>query len=273
MRIRLLLLLAPLLAAPWGVRADTPPGGHWRPIPELSDEFNGERLDAAKWDVRSLYYPGKKPGLYVPYNTTQKHGFLNLWAQAETLPKAPPGYHSYTTAYVSATQPIRYGYIEVRARPMNSRINCGFWLYRWTETGTYEIDIFEIAGAAPENENAVHINAHYYKGQPELENERNRVSAPFTWYAGATRLADDFHVYGLEWDENELRFYFDGRLVHTKANTVWHLPMYIRFSTETHPDWFGLPRAGELPAVFQVDYLRVWQRRDPSRPDGAGGDQ
>lgn len=257
-----------LLALSAAASADTPSTGRWQPIPELSDEFNGERVDPEKWEVRSAYYPGKKPGLYVPYNTVQKNGFLNLWAQAESPPNPPPGYYGYTTAYVSARQPIQYGYIEVRARPMHSRINCSFWLYRWTETGTYEIDIFEIAGAAPKNENAMHINTHYYKGQPELENDSNRVSSPFTWYAGTTRLADDFHVYGLEWDEDELRFYFDNRLVHSRTNTAWHVPMYIRFSTETHPDWFGLPKPGELPAVFQVDYLRVWRKTGSIRTGG-----
>lgn len=252
-----LSLFALLAAGP--ALADPPPNGQWQPVPELWDEFNGESLDAARWDTRSPYYLGKKPGLYMPYNVTVKGGTLNLWAQAESVPHAPPGYRGYSTAYLSSRQMVRYGYFEVRARPMDARINSAFWLYRWTETGTYEIDVFEIGGAAPRHENIVHTNVHVFRGRPENENDSNRLSDPFGWTA-PQRLADAFHVYGLEWDEHELRFYVDDRLIRRKANSSWHLPMAIRFTAETHPGWFGLPRAGELPAAFQVDYLRAWRR-------------
>lgn len=239
--------------------ADPPPSGKWQPMPELWDEFNGGSLAATHWETRSPYYPGKKPGLYMAHNVEVKGGTLNLWAQAESAPNAPAGYRGYSTAYVTSRQTAQYGYFEVRARPMAARINSAFWLYRWTENGTYEIDVFEIGGTAPRHENAVHTNVHVFKGQPELENDRNRLSDPFAW-AAPQRLTDDFHVYGLEWDEQELRFYFDDQLIRRKANTSWHVPMAIRFTVETHPDWFGLPKAGELPGVFQVDYLRAWRR-------------
>jgi hypothetical protein len=40
--------------------------------------------------------------------------------------------------------------------------------------------------------------------------------------------------------------------------------MSLRFATETQPDWFGLPRPGELPGAFLIDYIRVW--RDAAQP-------
>lgn len=239
---------------------DTPATGRWQPLPELWDEFSSEVLDATRWETRNPHYPGKKPALYMSRNVTVKGGMLNLWAKSETVPNAPVGYHSYTTAYVTSKQAVLYGYFEVRARPMNARVNNGFWFYRWTETGTYEIDVFEIGGSAPKHENVVHTNTHVFKGRPEMENDSNRISDPNSWSAGPSRLADGFHVYGFEWDEQELRFYFDGQLIRSKANTVWHVPMHLRFSTETHPDWFGLPTPGELPAAFLIDYVRAWQR-------------
>lgn len=239
--------------------ADTPPTGRWQPVPELWDEFSDAALDAERWETRSPYYPGKKPGLYRSGNVAVKDGLLTLWARAETVAGAPAGYHGYTTAYVTSRQPVQYGYFEVRARPMKARINSAFWLYRWTQGGTSEIDVFEIGATVPGRENVLHTNTHLYRGRPELENDGNRISDPAKWPAPGP-LADDFHVYGLDWDERELRFYFDNRLIRSKPNVGWHAPMYLRFTAETHPDWFGLPAAGELPAAFEVDYVRVWRR-------------
>lgn len=250
-----------------GVHAE-PPAGQWRPVPVFSDEFEGDRLDGSRWEVNNRFYPGKKPGLYAKHNTVQKAGYLNLWAQAETLPNSPSGYAGYTVAYVTSRQMLRYGYIEARARVMDSEVLSAFWLYRWTETGTYEIDVFEIGGAGKGHENVIHTNAHAFRGAAELENDSNRLSDPKS-HSVPERLSKDFHLYALEWDEHFLKYYYDGKLIRTKPNSFWHQPMTIRFTTETHPDWMGLPKPHDLPAVFQVDYVRVWQK--PEHAAGQAG--
>lgn len=254
-----------MIYAPLPAQADTPPGKIWMPVPELSDEFNGDVLDERRWETHNRYYAGKKPGLYVPRNVRVSAGMLELWARPESMPGAPSGYRDYTVAYASSKAMVHYGYLEVRARPMAARIDCGFWLYRWTETGTYEIDIFEIGGTAPGHENLVHTNLHYYLGDPARENDQNRRSAPLAWIAQRA-LAADFNTYGLEWNDRELRFYFNDRLIRSVPNRHFHHAMSARFSAETQPDWFGLPRRGELPASFQIDYLRVWREADPVAP-------
>lgn len=238
--------------------ADTPPSGRWHPLPELWDEFNGNALDTNRWETRSPYYQGKQPGQYSQRNVEVNQGVLNLWTRAETLPNAPAGYHDFTVAHLKSRQPVKYGYFEVKAKAMDAKINSAFWLGRWTETGTYEIDIMEVGGASKGHEYAVHTNTHVFLGDPKLENDRNRISDPYTFEAN-TRLADGFHVYGLEWDEKELKFYFDNKLIRKKSNTHWHVPMHVLFTTETHPDWMGLPERSDLPHVFQIDYFRAWK--------------
>ena len=158
---------------------------------------------------------------------------------------------------------VKYGYFEIRAKVMKSRVNCAFWLYRWTENATYEIDIVEIAGAAPGHETSLHSNAHVYYGPAAQENDQTRRSDPKIWQAPAP-LANDYHVYGFEWDEKELKWYVDGRLVRTKANTDWNVPMSIILGTEIHANWMGLPEASELPAAFKVDYFRAWRSVGPN---------
>ncbi len=256
--IHLLCLTFLMLTTPW-TWASTPPEGRWEPIAEIWDEFDAPRLDTAKWDDRNLYNKGKKPGLFVPRNIQLDNGKLNIWARSENVPGAPSGYHSFTTAAITSSSLVKYGYFEVRAKVMRSRVTNAFWLYRWTETGTYEIDIFEIAGSAPGHERTIHTNTHVYYGAPELENDQNRISDPSKWQAPAP-LADEYHIYGLEWNDKELKWYFDDKLISTKANEHWHIPMSIKFSAETWPGWVGLPSKGELPAVFQVNYFRAWKK-------------
>lgn len=246
------------LTTPWAW-ASTPPEGRWEPITEIWDEFDGPRLDTAKWDDRNLYYKGKKPGLFVPHNIQLDNGELHIWARAENIPGRPPGYHSFTTAAITSTNWVKYGYFEVRAKVMRSSIINAFWLYRWTENGTYEIDILEVSGGGSKHERTIHTNTHVYYGPPELENDRNRISDTAD-FKSSVPLADGYHVYGFEWNKKELNWYFDDKLIRTKANEHWHVPMSIKFSAETHPGWVGLPSEGELPAAFRVEYFRAWRK-------------
>jgi len=78
-------------------------------------------------------------------------------------------------------------------------------------------------------------------------------SAPFD-------LADGYHVYGLEWDERELKFYVDGLLVRSGPNTDWHQPLTLNFDSETMPEWFGLPDPTDLPSTFSIEYVRAWKK-------------
>lgn len=237
--------------------AAPPAGTQWLPVADLSDEFSGQQLDTGKWNNRNPYYRGKKPALYSAGNVEVFGDALRLWARAEDVADAPPGYHSFTTAAVSSRAKGGYGYYEVSAKPMDNAIVCAFWLYRWTETGTNEIDIFEIAGGAKRHEQVIHTNTHIYRGPPELESSSRILSAPYGWKAGRP-LAKAYHTYGLKWTTQELTWYFDGQPIRTKANTHFHIPMHVKFSCETHPEWTGLPQAQDLPAIYLVDYVRVW---------------
>lgn len=232
-------------------RSDTPSTKHWAFDWVLSDEFNGSQLDTAKWDNMNASYAGSPPGVYARDNVLVQGGRLELRARVGGSGNA------YRVAYVGAKQPTLYGYFEVRAKPMSARINSAFWLYKWTPTGTREIDIFEVLATSPGHERSVHTNTHYFNGDPSLESDQNRRSDPVTWQAPLP-LRDDFHTYGFEWSERELRFYFDNQLIRSTPNTEWHEPMFVRFTAETHPGWGGLPVAGELPASYLVEYFRAW---------------
>jgi beta-glucanase (GH16 family) len=241
------------------VEADPPTTGQWEFAPEFSDEFNAPHLDTRKWLAQHPFYFGRKPGLIHPDRVAVKDGFLNLWVQRE-VPQGTPAGYQYTYGYLQSRQSLLYGYLEVRAKLPKSAANSGFWLYRWSETGTFEIDVFEIAPRAKGHERTIHTNAHVYLGPPQLENDANRISDPRSWTAPFDP-SEDFHLYGLQWDALSLRYYVDGKLIREKPNTHWDKPMHIQFSIEIHPEWMGLPDPATLQEAFQVDYLRVWRRR------------
>ena len=90
-------------------------------------------------------------------------------------------------------------------------------------------------------------------GDPTHRSSGDKWTAPYT-------LADEWHVYGIDWNEKQLVWYVDGKPVRTVENTLWHQALRLNFDSETMPEWFGLPTKEELPAVFQIDWLHAWKK-------------
>jgi len=235
--------------------------GKWVPIAELSDEFEGDRLDADKWHPHNPTWKGRKPGFFAKTNVTVADGKLHLTARAENLPNLPDGYHTFTTAAVKSKARVLYGYFEIRCRPMNSRASSAFWFYAQDPRWWTEIDVFEIGGRAPGHEKVVHTNAHVFETPTEGKNhwsKGGKWTAPF-------RLADGYHRYGLEWGKDQLNYYVDGKPVRSLKNTHWHQPLQMNFDSETMPDWFGLPKVENLPSTFSIEYVRSWRCEDRNK--------
>ena len=227
----------------------------WTPRAAWTDEFEGKGLDGAKWHANNPRWKGRQPGFFSTKNVSVADGKLHLTMKKETLPNLPPGYHSFTCAAVKSKTPVLYGFFEARCRPMDSRGSSAFWFCDNTKTLWTEIDVFEIGGGAPKHERTVHMNLHVFR----TPTEDKHWSKPGVWKA-PYRLADGYHVYGLDWSKTAITFYVDGAAVRTVKNTHWHQPLYLNFDSETMPKWFGLPKADRLPSTFSIDYVRAWKR-------------
>ena len=228
----------------------------WRFDHEFSDEFNGSSLDAGKWWPYNPEWKGREPGYFNPNNVSVDSGYLNIVMKHEDLDNLPDGYHTYTCGAVQSKNTVLYGYFEVRIRAMDSRGSSSFWFYNAQPDWWTEIDVFELGAGVPGKENVVNMNVHVFRTPTDGDNHWQKFEeweAPFN-------LAEDFHVYGLEWDAAAIKFYIEGELVRTVQNTHWHQPLTINFDSETMPDWFGLPEIETLPSTYRIDYIRVWKK-------------
>lgn len=245
------------------------------------DEFDGAALDTSKWDSPRQQRQGAS--LWHERNVSVAGGVAKFDIRRTTDPK-----YRYESACIRSRRDykedlftFRYGYIEARCRlPRHVRSDywAGFWLLAGnmlqgtdddTRNGS-EIDILETfdmwnLGAT---KHTVHWggygkrhNAHGVSSGPRLE-----------------LLNDDYHTFGLCWDEERYIFYVDGQEVwntdfvgfgaekdgRRKSLGTCREPAYIKMSVEAAP-WCGPSHLweDEMPEHDEllVDYIRVYRKK------------
>lgn len=225
------------------------------------DEFEGEEIDLSKWTFdlgggwgngEDQYYTDR------PENVRLEDGNLVIEARREDF----EGYR-FTSARMK-TQGLHawtYGRIEARIRiPTGQGIWSAFWMLGsnisdrgWPACG--EIDIIENVGR--ETYNIYHaLQGPGYSGGENM--------------GGSVRLASppsaDFHVYAIEWEVDEIRWYLDGELVDTvraesvPGDWVYDHDFFILLNLAVGGYWSGaVDDTTVFPQFMLVDYVRVYQ--------------
>jgi beta-glucanase (GH16 family) len=237
-----------------------------------SDEFDAAQLDPESWyfeagDGSQYGIPGwgnNELEWYLPDSALLENGILVITAREE----ASNG-KNYTSARINTRDrfAFRYGRIEARIRlPGGQGIWPAFWLLpqddvygTWAASG--EIDIMEAINLGASGGNTVHGTLHYGGEWP------NNVSSG-SGYEVATDATTDFHVYALEWDASEMRWYVDDVLYAMQNNwstTAAPFPapfderFYILLNAAVGGNWPGAPDAATVfPVTTEVDYVRVY---------------
>ncbi|MDR7089253.1 carbohydrate-binding protein [Cellvibrio fibrivorans] len=216
--------------------------------------------------------------------------------------------NGWSAATAMNATPVRYGYFEVRSKVGVG--SSAFWLYsKSMEDVRYikgervftkalvdhnlEIDVYEQAGRRPEWAPYYNMNTWVFEYQGDDHRIFSKKASGQScgregWQGGDDLLphaaglqngghwkadidfAADFHVYGLYWGPDELRWYVDGKLIRSMKNRYHHTPLYILLDTETMPDWFGLPTPAELQHDHEIDYVRVWTTDALENHNGKG---
>ena len=175
----------------------------------------------------------------------------------------------YSSARVNtmAKADFTYGRFEARANLPNTP---GIWPAIWmmptfSQYGDWpvsgEIDIMEMIGRDPA---LVHGTIHY--GNPKGDQTDS-------YFLPTLETFDqDFHVFAIEWEPGEFRWYVDGEMYH--KTTHWYTsypdapegapfdqPFYWIFNVAVGGNWPGSPdENSEFPQRMTVDYVRVYQK-------------
>jgi beta-glucanase (GH16 family) len=246
-------------------QAQTIPG--WELV--WNDEFSqadGSAPDPTKWghDIGGSGWGNSELQYYTSRtnNARIEGGHLVLEALEEAY-----GERDYTSARLLTKHKSDWNYGRMEARlkvPRGQGLWPAFWMLGtnistvgWPRCG--EIDIMENIGREPR---IVHGTVHgpgYSGGEG--------VGGPHT---AAADLADEFHVYAVEWETNVIRWYYDD--VHYFSVTpenlgesawVFDHPHFILLNVAVGGGWPGNPDKSTLfPQQMRVDYVRVYARTE-----------
>jgi len=240
-----------------------------------SDEFNGSRLDASKWQYDTSR---NKEGWYnkeLQYYAANRlenlrvgggNLTIELRKDPQEIRKFPDwGKQKYSSAKIvtQGKAAFQYGFFEARAKlPCTRGSWPAFWMMpigneQWPQGG--EIDILEHIGAQP---GVVHANLHTGKYNHTKQNGRGAQKPLPT-------SCSDFHRYQLSWTEDEILIGVDDRAYMRVRNSepgdrgAWPFdkPFYLILNLAMGGDWAGSKGIDDasLPQKFEVDYVRVWE--------------
>jgi len=265
-----------LLSCGGGATLQPPPATGFKLV--WSDEFNGadgSSPDSSKWtyDTGGKGWGNNELECYtnLTQNAQMKGGNLVITAMHQPAYACDGGTtNDYTSARLK-TQGLfsqTYGRFEARIKiPAGQGMWPAFWMLGnnitsvgWPKCG--EVDIMENIGREP---GTVHGSLH----GPNTVSNTSDATAPFSLPAGQN-LADDFHLYAVEWEPGTVRFYVDSNLSGTFTQSQWPAggtwvfehPFFIILNVAVGGSWPGSPNATTMfPQQMLVDYVRVYTKQ------------
>lgn len=288
--------------------------GGWIYNAEVSDEFNDAKVNEDRWyivgkfeDGKPTYkhpdkpqkkvWKGRAPAQFSGRNYRLADGKLMLQTRWEpdfpfsdeirkpVFGEAMP-YENITAACFISRKSFQYGYIEIRSKAADAQVTSGFW----SMGRGIEFDFFEQYGDGRGKAKA-HLDSELWWSIRDWKSLRGKPAYTERKDLGF-RVADAFHVYGIEWDETGIQYYVDGQLfssVNAEEATAWAqenrdvdedyngyvatVPINLWLDMEIF-HWHGIPRSkadlelnspeGEIEdgiVEFEIDYVRVWQKK------------
>jgi beta-glucanase (GH16 family) len=249
------------------------------------DEFTKPGLlDASKWAYETGFVRNRELQFYTRErleNARVENGLLIIEGRKERYPnpfyrpeagtnsnrRSAVQFAEYTAASVitEGKASFLYGRVEVRAKlPQGQGVWPAIWMMGtnraavgWPRCG--EIDIMEFVGKEPD---LVHATVHFSKeGKHASQGGKQKTTTPFA----------DFHVYAMEWYPDRMDFYFDKEKYFTfnldaageGPENPFRKPHYLLINLALGGSWGGVMDDAVLPQQYQIDYVRVYERKTP----------
>ena len=247
-----------------------------------SDEFNDKEIgDAWRFDIDSPAYRGwgnSELQVYTDDNASIRNGHLII----ETRHKN--GRYTSARMHTHGGKSFRYGIIAARILLPSNRgdPDGGIWAALWTlgdnfngwghsyyggDTGwpaSGEIDIMELFGrninARRETSGALHWQTRRC-AYVSYATEHCSTSASV---APAGNIYGEFHIYGIEWNEERIRWFVDDRLVLSQDITdsefdAFRLPHFVLLNVSVGGNPVGIPNPANYPQKMYVDWVAHYQ--------------
>jgi beta-glucanase (GH16 family) len=248
-----------------------------------SDEFEGNSLDTDNWTIEIgngcpdlCGWGNNELEYYRAENVAVTDGNLYLTAREEYY-----GGNFFTSGKIHSRnkQVFLYGRMEMRAKiPTGGGMWPAFWMMPeddvyggWAASG--EIDIMEAVNETTE----VHGTIHFGGSWPD------NIYSGGSYSLGGENFADEFHVYAVEWEADQIRWYVDGIHYYTKYSWQWHTDgdpgnplapfdqeFYLILNAAVGGNMPGCTSpsciTADLPQHYIVDYVRVYQETANSAP-------
>jgi beta-glucanase (GH16 family) len=248
-----------------------------------AEEFDEPgRPNPDNWGYEHGFSRNREAQWYQPQNAEVRDGLLVIEARRERVantdfdPDATDWrrareYAEYTSASLRTKDQHAwtYGRFEMRGR---IDIREGLWPAWWTVgfarpwPGGGEIDMMEYY------DGVVLANACWKSPGGRWDAEWDAVRTPVAELAGdmtPEQWADEFHVWRMDWTEDRIELFLDGRLLNTidlsetvnpDGSNPFDEPHYMIVNLAIGGQHGGDPDRTEFPARFEVDFIRVYQK-------------
>ena len=192
----------------------------------------------------------------------QKNGYLYLYGEMKD--------GEYLTGGIESRNKFdfTYGQVKCRARFLRQPKgnHTGIWMMPETQPEAWprygEIDIMEHIN----DESKIFSTVHFWN-----ENENEGASSQEKYEIDN----EDFNIYGIVWNKDAISFTVNGVEIFSYSNDdpegeefsyqyPFTKPFYIILSQSLggKGTWEGVIDNSELPAVFQIDWIKVWQKTE-----------
>lgn len=255
-----------------------------------SDEFDYEgEPNPANWVFEEGFVRNNEWQWYQRQNATCRDGVLVITARNEHKPN--PSYNPNSSHWGAKRKNIEmtsacletkgkreflFGRFEVRARiPASQGSWPAIWFlghngYTWPYNG--EIDLMEFYPKY--GRRSILANACW--GGKDRESEWNTKAIPFTHWTGKDSLwATKFHTWRMDWEKDYIRLYLDDELLNDidisnlkngkgapgAGENPFHTSMYLLLNLAMGSSGGKIDEA-TLPVRYEVDYVRVYQRKE-----------
>lgn len=215
-----------------------------------SDEFEGNSLDASKWEYRT---DTKHWSTQLPQNVSVHDGNLSIALKG----KAGDGPIKFAGGGVISKAALGYGYYESRMRIMAGKgWHSSFWMMRHDGSGGTGTSPAELELDVIENDSidmrSYGITTHKWKDGHESYGHKRVTTLPLS----------DYHVYGCEYTPATVKYFFDGELV--QSVDIHALPQgEVNIWLTSIASGLGntdMVDSSRLPGHVDYDYVRYYKK-------------